>query len=145
MGNLCGDGSSAPEMNKKAGRPKLTDNQAWKEVNDLWAEHGLKENEHMNIELARPFITAYVKEVKGEKKIDDGLITQIFNDIDEDDSMSIDRTELFTFIKKRDFKPPNQVAVVKAKKTMNDIEDHPDFKKAITVSSIYAEADLRIE
>lgn len=107
MGNLCGDTSAQNDFNKQKGRPRLTDNQAWKEVNDLWAQHGLKENDKLNMELARPFITAYVKDVKGEKKVDDGIITQIFNDIDEDGDQTLDRVEMFTFIKKQDFKPPN--------------------------------------
>ena len=32
---------------------------------------------------------------------------QIFNEIDEDGNQSLDRNEMFNFIKKKDFRDPN--------------------------------------
>lgn len=52
---------------------------------------------------------------------------------------------MFNFIKKADFKSPNQVNPMAKKKTMKEIVDIPGLqKKAVSLNSIYAEADLRI-
>ena len=57
--------------------------------------------------MATPFITDYIKQVRGEKKIDEGMVRQIFNEIDEDGDQTLDQCELFNFIKRQDFKDPN--------------------------------------
>ena len=64
----------------------------------------------MDIEKARPFIESYIKQVKGVDRIDPGLVMSIFNEIDEDGNQSLDRNEMFQFIKKQEFKEPNQPA-----------------------------------
>ena len=61
----------------------------------------------MSFEMATPFITDYIKKVRGEKKIDEGMVRQIFNEIDEDGNQTLDQQELFNFIIKQEFKDPN--------------------------------------
>ena len=97
---------------------KITDTEAWAHVDSLWKQHKLKNNESMSHEAARPFITSYIKSVKKVDRIDDGLVMQIFNEIDDDGNQSLDRKELFDFIKKQDFKEPNQPAPMQKTKTM---------------------------
>ena len=57
--------------------------------------------------MATPFITDYIMKVRGEKKIDEGMVRQIFNEIDEDGNQTLDQQELFNFIVKQEFKDPN--------------------------------------
>ena len=54
----------------------------------------------MSFEDATPFITSYIKRVRGEKKIDVGMVEQIFNEIDEDGNKTLDQKEMFDFIVK---------------------------------------------
>ena len=49
----------------------------------------------MTFEVATPFITNYIKEIKGAKKIDAGEVRQIFNEIDEDGNGTLDQDEMF--------------------------------------------------
>ena len=123
----CNDGSNAQgttldkgnkgKLVSNMGSTKITDKEAWAHVDSLWKQKGLKNEESMSHEAARPFIESYIKSVKKVDKVDDGLIMQIFNDIDEDGNQSLDRKELFDFIKKQDFKEPNTPAPMQKKKT----------------------------
>ena len=61
----------------------------------------------MTLEVARPFILDYIKEVKGISKVDEGLVMQIFNEIDGDGNQSLDQKEMFDFIKNQEFKDSN--------------------------------------
>ena len=69
----------------------------------------------MSFEMATPFITDYIKKVKGVQKIDEGLVLSIFNEIDEDGNQSLDQKEMFDFIKKQEFKEPNAPEALKKK------------------------------
>ena len=52
--------------------------------------------------------------------VDDGLIMQIFNEIDEDGNQSLERKEMFDFIKKQEFKEPNTPAPLQRIMTINE-------------------------
>ena len=51
--------------------------------------------------------------------VDDGLIMQIFNEIDEDGNQSLDKQEMFDFLKRVDFKEPNVPAPLMKTKTLS--------------------------
>ena len=99
---------------------KITEKEAWEHVDNLWQKHNLKNEEPLTLELARPFIESYIKSVKKVSTIDDGLVLQIFNEIDDDGNQSLDRKEMFDFIMKQDFKEPNTPAPLMKKQTMNE-------------------------
>ena len=48
----------------------------------------------------------YIKEIKNVDSVDEGLFMHIFNEIDEDGNQTLDRQEMFEFVKKKDFKEP---------------------------------------
>ena len=52
----------------------------------------------------------YIKEIKNVDSVDEGLLMHIFNEIDEDGNQTLDRQEMFEFVKKKDFKEPQTPA-----------------------------------
>ena len=77
----------------------MTAEEAQERVDELWKKTGLKPEDTMTLDVARPFILDYIKEVKGVSKVDEGLVMQIFNEIDGDGNQSLDQKEMFDFIK----------------------------------------------
>ena len=53
-------------------------------MDELWQNHGLADEEALDLERARPFIKKYIQRIRKFDDIDDGMIAQIFNEIDED-------------------------------------------------------------
>ena len=53
---------------------KITEKEAWEQVNNLWEKHNLKKEDPLTLDLARPFIESYIKSVKKVNSIDDGLV-----------------------------------------------------------------------
>ena len=104
MGTICGsandqtitiDGKVKQLGKKSSTSTKITDDEAWAHVRKLWMQKKLKKDEAMTFEVATPFITNYIKEIKGTKKIDAGEVRQIFNEIDEDGNGTLDQDEMF--------------------------------------------------
>ena len=138
---ICGskNETGAVELNKKNSKglkstmganTKLTDQEAWAQVNKLWAEKKLKKEESMSFQAATPFIVDYIKKVKGVQKVDEGLVLSIFNEIDEDGNQSLDQKEMFEFIKKQEFKEPNAPATLQKKKTLTQTNTQAKTTKA---------------
>ena len=92
----------------------------------------------MSFEMATPFITEYIKKVKGVQKIDEGLVLSIFNEIDEDGNQSLDQKEMFDFIKKQEFKEPNAPEALKKKHTLTQTNEQAKVK--VNVSDKKAES-----
>ena len=88
----------------------MTDIEAWRRVDQLWNQHGLDKSATMGLDLARPFMENYIKEIKNVDSVDEGLLMHIFNEIDEDGNQTLDRQEMFEFVKKKDFKEPQTPA-----------------------------------
>ena len=88
----------------------ISDKEAWEKVDGLWKMHKLRNDETMQLDKARPFIEQYIREVRNVDAVEDGLIMQIFNEIDEDGNQALERQEMFDFIKKQEFKEPNTPA-----------------------------------
>ena len=84
----------------------MTDVEAWKKVDQLWESHGLEKSDTMGLDKARPFMEDCIKEIKNVDSVDEGLFMHIFNEIDEDGNQTLDRQEMFEFVKKKDFKEP---------------------------------------
>ena len=72
----------------------------------------------MGLDLARPFMENYIKEIKNVDSVDEGLLMHIFNEIDEDGNQTLDRQEMFEFVKKKDFKEPQTPAPLERTQTM---------------------------
>ena len=59
----CNDGRESIELaerkttTKLVGTMNVSDEQAWKHVDSLWKKHGLQQDESLDLERARPFIT----------------------------------------------------------------------------------------
>ena len=88
-------------------------------VEELWAENKLESEQSMTLQMAQPFITEYIKEVKGIQKVEFGLIMQIFNEIDGDGNQALDQQEMFDFIKNQEFKDSNiPQATIKRQKSL---------------------------
>ena len=126
---------------------KLTDQEAWAQVNKLWDQKKLKKTEAMSFEMATPFITEYIKRVKGVQKIDEGLVLSIFNEIDEDGNQSLDQKEMFDFIKKQEFKEPNAPEGLKKKHTLTGANATAKVKvnTDTKVSSIYDDVMKKVK
>ena len=99
--------------------PAIPDAEIEKRVDELWKKEGLEETGSLTLEKARPFIEAYLKSTRNIVKVDDGLIMQIFNEIDEDGNQALDRREMYDFMKRVDFKEPNAPAPLPKLKTMS--------------------------
>ena len=69
----------------------VTDIEAWRKVDALWKQHGLDKSATMGLDLARPFMENYIKEIKNVDSVDEGLLMHIFNEIDEDGNQTLDR------------------------------------------------------
>ena len=102
----CNSGSQELILDKRTSRQigsrmfkPMTEEEAWSRVNVLWTKNKLKPEESMTLEMATPFIQDYMKEVKGVQRIDDGLVMQIFNEIDGDGNQALDQKEMYDFIK----------------------------------------------
>ena len=87
----CNSRSSELVLDKRSSRQiastmlkPMTSEEAQERVNALWVKNNLKPEDSMTLEVARPFILDYMKEVKGVSKVDEGLVMQIFNEIDGD-------------------------------------------------------------
>ena len=98
--------------------------------------------------MATPFITDYIKKVKGVQKIDEGLVLSIFNEIDEDGNQSLDQKEMFDFIKKQEFKEPNAPEALKKKQTLTQTKGTVQAKistESKKAPSIYDQVMKRIK
>ena len=85
----------------------MTEEEAQARVDALWAKCDLKSRDSMTLEKATPFIQEYMREMKGVKEVDSGLVMQIFNEIDADGNQTIDQREMFNFIKNQEFRDSN--------------------------------------
>ena len=84
----------------------MTEVEAWRKVDQLWQSKGLAETDNIKLDMARPFMEAYIKEVKNVDTVDEGLLQHIFNEIDEEGDQTLSWQEMFEFLKKKDFKEP---------------------------------------
>ena len=124
----------------------ISDADAWRQVNELWQKKGLKKTDALDMEEARPFITSYVQNALNQQHVDEGTITQIFNEIDEDGNQSLDRQEMFNFIKNTNFTAPNEPAKILKKKTksMAQLEDGTNPLAKGARLTVYDDAKRRV-
>ena len=63
---------------------KISDIDAWRHVTELWSKHGLKKEEALKFENAKPFIEEYIETTGSANSVDESTIMSIFTEIDED-------------------------------------------------------------
>ena len=52
----------------------MTEVEAWRKVDQLWQSKGLGETDNIKLDMAGPFMEAYIKEVKNVDTVDEGLL-----------------------------------------------------------------------
>ena len=79
------------------------DFELWQKVDSLWIKHGLSRDEGLDMQKAIPLLKEINRQLNKQSEPTEEQISQIFNQIDEDGNQSIERDELFNFLKVRNY------------------------------------------
>ena len=68
-----------------------TEEDAWKKINQLWCQQGFKKDETVSFARAKEFILKYMTDIEKLNTVDDGVLTELFEEIDtEDDQIDLE-------------------------------------------------------
>ena len=80
------------------------DHPCWAQVGAIWTEYGLTDDQSLNNEQAKEYVSKYAKQEFGlttkALATSQELLDEIFNDIDEDKDGQFSREEMFEHLKK---------------------------------------------
>ena len=79
------------------------DFELWQKVDSLWSKHGLAPNDGLDMQKAIPLLKEINRQLNKHSEPTEDQINQVFNQIDEDGNQSIERDELFNFLKVRNY------------------------------------------
>ena len=106
MGAVCCETDDGMYEARSAQNIKIlapVDIELWQKVDDLWSQSGLGPNQGLDMERAVPLVKEINCQLNKQFEPTDDQINDLFNQIDEDGNQSIERVELFNFLKIRNY------------------------------------------
>ena len=116
------------------------DIELWQKVDECWSQNGLSPNAGLDLESAIPLIRQIILQLSDTTYPTDEQITEIFKEIDDDGNLTIERIELFNYLKSRDqiidirtlnFKQPER----KRRNTFTMVREREDIETSNTDNS----------